>query len=417
MKMVRYEKGDLGNLDMLLGRAEALSKKVREAEKIVDYVKKEGVQAVAELTERFDGVRICELEVGEEEIEEAYKKCSKKDLEAIRVAKRRIERFQKLQKDGIRDTTLATGEGLSELKWLPIRRVGVYAPAGNAPLVSSVLMGVVPAKVAGAQEVVLCTPPQKDGLANPFILVAAREAGADRVLKIGGAQAIAAMGYGLECLEPVQLIVGPGNAYVTAAKQILAARGVVKIDMPAGPSEVVVIADENANERVVASSMLAQAEHGEDSRSICITTSEEFAERLSARLGKFSDRMIVVLVSSMEEALEISNEYAPEHLEIFSEDWREILKGVVNAGAVFINTGTVYGDYGITGCNHILPTGGSAKSYSGLSIMTFMRGIFIQKLEDKARKKFARIAARLARIEGLEEHAKAAEIGGKYGDV
>jgi len=399
-----------------LERTEALSKKVREAERIVDYVRRGGVKAVLELTERFDGVKIRRLEVEEEEIEEAYRKCSKEDLEAIRAARRRIERFQKRQKECIVDTTIATGDGLSELRWLPIRRVGVYAPAGKAPLVSSVLMGVIPAKVAGAQEVVLCTPPQKDGLANPFILVAAREAGADRVFKIGGAQAIAAMGYGLECMEPVQLIVGPGNVYVTAAKQILAARGVVKVDMPAGPSEVLVIADQSADERVVVSSLLAQAEHGEDSRSICITTSEEFAGRLSARLRKFSDRVTVILVPSIEDALEISNEYAPEHLEVFSQNWREVMKGVVNAGAVFINTGAVYGDYGMTGCNHILPTGGSAKYCSGLSVLTFMKSIFIQKLEEKARKRFARIVARLARIEGLEEHAKAAEIGGGYGD-
>jgi len=416
MKVVRYQKGSLKNLEILLERTEALSKKVREAERIVDYVRRGGVKAVLELTERFDGVKIRRLEVEEEEIEEAYRKCSKEDLEAIRAARRRIERFQKRQKECIVDTTIATGDGLSELRWLPIRRVGVYAPAGKAPLVSSVLMGVIPAKVAGAQEVVLCTPPQKDGLANPFILVAAREAGADRVFKIGGAQAIAAMGYGLECMEPVQLIVGPGNAYVTAAKQILAARGVVKVDMPAGPSEVLVIADQSADERVVVSSLLAQAEHGEDSRSICITTSEEFAGRLSARLRKFSDRVTVILVPSIEDALEISNEYAPEHLEVFSQNWREVMKGVVNAGAVFINTGAVYGDYGMTGCNHILPTGGSAKYCSGLSVLTFMKSIFIQKLEEKARKRFARIVARLARIEGLEEHAKAAEIGGGYGD-
>jgi histidinol dehydrogenase len=416
MKVVRYQKGSLKNLEILLERTEALSKKVREAERIVDYVRRGGVKAVLELTERFDGVKIRRLEVEEEEIEEAYRKCSKEDLEAIRAARRRIERFQKRQKECIVDTTIATGDGLSELRWLPIRRVGVYAPAGKAPLVSSVLMGVIPAKVAGAQEVVLCTPPQKDGLANPFILVAAREAGADRVFKIGGAQAIAAMGYGLECMEPVQLIVGPGNVYVTAAKQILAARGVVKVDMPAGPSEVLVIADQSADERVVVSSLLAQAEHGEDSRSICITTSEEFAGRLSARLRKFSDRVTVILVPSIEDALEISNEYAPEHLEVFSQNWREVMKGVVNAGAVFINTGAVYGDYGMTGCNHILPTGGSAKYCSGLSVLTFMKSIFIQKLEEKARKRFARIVARLARIEGLEEHAKAAEIGGGYGD-
>jgi len=416
MKVVRYQKESLKNLEILLERTEALSKKVREAERIVDYVRRGGVKAVLELTERFDGVKIRRLEVEEEEIEEAYRKCSKEDLEAIRAARRRIERFQKRQKECIVDTTIATGDGLSELRWLPIRRVGVYAPAGKAPLVSSVLMGVIPAKVAGAQEVVLCTPPQKDGLANPFILVAAREAGADRVFKIGGAQAIAAMGYGLECMEPVQLIVGPGNVYVTAAKQILAARGVVKVDMPAGPSEVLVIADQSADERVVVSSLLAQAEHGEDSRSICITTSEEFAGRLSARLRKFSDRVTVILVPSIEDALEISNEYAPEHLEVFSQNWREVMKGVVNAGAVFINTGAVYGDYGMTGCNHILPTGGSAKYCSGLSVLTFMKSIFIQKLEEKARKRFARIVARLARIEGLEEHAKAAEIGGGYGD-
>lgn len=400
---------------MLLKRTEVLSRKVREAERIVDYVKEGGSQAVFELTERFDGVKLSKLEVDEEEIENAYKECSKEDLQVIRIAKRKIEKFQKLQKQGIVDTTLATGEGLSEFRWLPIRRVGVYAPAGKAPLVSSVLMGVVPAKVAGAQEVVLCTPPQKNGLANPFILVAAREAGADRIFKIGGAQAIAAMGYGLECLEPVQLIVGPGNAYVTAAKQILAARGVVKIDLPAGPSELVVIADGNADERVVASSMLAQAEHGEGSESICITTSKKFANRLSAILGKCPNRMTVLLVSDMEDALEISNEYAPEHLEIFADEWKRVLSGVVNAGAVFINTGAVYGDYGATGCNHILPTGGSAKCYSGLSIITFMKGMFIQTLSKTARKRFARIVARLARIEGLEEHARAAEIGGECG--
>jgi histidinol dehydrogenase len=416
MRILTYQKLSSRNLELLLRRTQIASEIVRAAEGIVDKVKEEGVNAVLEFTEKFDSVKINENEllVSEKEVEEAYLRCEKEDLEVIRFARKRIEEFNKAQKESIKDTTISTGDGLAEFKWLPIKRVGIYVPAGRAPLVSSVLMAAIPAKIAGADEVVLCTPPNKDGSVNSLIIVAAKESGIDKIYKIGGAQAIATMAYGIEGLEPVQLIVGPGNLYVTAAKQIVSARGVVKIDLPAGPSEILVIADESADSKLIASDMQAQTEHGSSSSAICITDSKGLAYAIKKEIESTSDKQcLVILVDDLSEAIEFCNEFAPEHLELYVKEPEKFIDRIENVGAIFVNTPVVFGDYGILGINHILPTGKTAKFYSGVTLFTFMKGVFLGRLSRSAQARMAKIAAKFARMEGLEKHAESAELRGK----
>lgn len=398
------------------------------AREIIDAAKAQGFAAVRKYTLRFDGVELSpeKLRVSESEILEAYTKLGSEQLEAIRTAKSRIAVFQKalFERFG-KDFEMRNEDGRVAIRMVPVERVGIYAPGGRAPLPSSVLMAAIPARIAGVGKVVLCTPPQKDGKADPGILVAAREAGVDEIFMIGGAQAIAAMAYGLKgILEPVDVIAGPGNRYVMAAKGIVSARNVCRIDLPAGPSEVLIIADESADPGFVAADMLAQAEHGPDSAAICLTNSKEFAEavaeqlrlqlELLSRKGSIHEALAscgaILLTKNLDEAVDFANRYAPEHLELFTAQNSRLCGRVRDAGAIFIGTGEAFADYGMSGGNHILPTGRSARFASGLSVLTFLKFIYEEELTAKAQQGLAETTALLAEMETLDAHAASARL-------
>ncbi|MBS3068704.1 histidinol dehydrogenase [Candidatus Micrarchaeota archaeon] len=411
----------------------SVSDEIKERVKeIINNVKERKLDAILEYTQKFDGVRIAknEIKVTIREIEQAYSKITKEQLIAIRESVKRVKLFHLKQKRAIKDVTLKSKEGKTTLRWLPIQRVGIYAPAGKAPLPSSVLMAAIPAVIAGCKEIVLCSPPQKDGNIDPSILVVANECGVKDIYKIGGAQAIAAMAYGCELFDKVDIITGPGNIYTAYAKQLVVGEGLVKIDTLAGPSEVVIIADETANASFIASDMLAQAEHGINSSAICITTSErlvkdvkkeleaQFAilpnnESISIALENFS---AILVANNMDDAISFVNTYAPEHLEIFTKNASVIAKRITNAGAVFIKTGEVFGDYGMSGSNHILPTGSAAKFSSGVSVYTFMKYQLVEQMTKIAQAQLAKTTATFARVEKLEAHARSAETRLKLGE-
>jgi len=391
----------------------------------MEDVRKRGFAAVADYSQRFDGVAIdCEsVVVTDAELAQADESLSSEEREAMLEMKERISSFAHLQKEALKDVIQLSDEGQTSLVFRPVERVGIYVPAGRAPLFSSLFMAALPAIEAGANELIICTPPRKDGSVDRFVLAAAKMCGAPKVLRIGGAQAIAAMAFGLEgLLEPVDVICGPGNAYVNAAKMAAAGKG-VRIDVPAGPSEVLVIADETANAAMVAADMLAQAEHGADSAALCICTdrgtAEKIAEQLCLQLSALprenaAQQSIlkwgrIWIASDTKQAVAAANSIAIEHLELFVNDAESLLPLVNNAGAVFVKTAEAFCDYGMSGGNHILPTGTAARSWGGVSVQTFGKWMYVEKLEETAQKRLAKTAARLARMEGLEAHARAAE--------
>jgi len=395
------------------------------ASRIVEGVRLRGFEALEECSRELDGFSLSpeNARVQPWEIDEAEKALLPSQQEAMLEMKARLEAFARVQKDAMGEVCLEGNDGKTSLVFVPVARAGIYVPAGRAPLFSSLFMAAVPAAAAGVEEIVAFTPPQKDGKANPFVLAAARMCGISDVYRIGGAQAIAAMAYGMDgMMAPVNVICGPGNAYVSAAKQIVAGSG-ARIDVPAGPSEVLVVADGTANPAYVASDMLAQAEHGTDSVAWCICDSREVALEISYELSTQLERLPassaarasipkwarVFVAGSMEEALRASNEIAPEHLELFAGDAQRLLPLVKNAGAVFAGTGEAFCDYGMSGGNHILPTNSAARAWGGVSVQTFGKWMYVEKLEESAQKRLAKPAALLARMEGLEAHARAAE--------
>ena len=359
---------------------------------IINKVRAEGDKAVLEYEAAFDKVTLSALTVTSEEIQKAEGLISDELKSAITLAKRNIETFHSSQR--FVGKKVETMEGVTcWQKAVGIEKVGLYIPGGTAPLFSTVLMLAVPAKIAGCREIVLCTPPDKNGNIHPAILFAAQLAGVSKIFKAGGVQAIAAMAYGTESVPKVYKIFGPGNQYVTAAKQLVSLRDVA-IDMPAGPSEVEVLADASANPVFVAADLLSQAEHGVDSQAMLITTSEklqaEVMEEVNRQLAKLPRREIaakslenskLILVKDMDEALELTNAYAPEHLIVETENYLEVAERVINAGSVFLGSLTPEsaGDYA-SGTNHTLPTNGYAKAYSGVSLDSFIRKITFQEI-------------------------------------
>ncbi|WP_368109614.1 histidinol dehydrogenase, partial [Bacteroides salyersiae] len=346
---------------------------------IIDRVRTEGDKAVIEYEATFDKAELTSLAVTNEELEEGVALVSEELKAAISLAKQNIERFHAAQKFVGKKVETMPGVTCWQ-KAVGIEKVGLYIPGGTAPLFSTVLMLAVPAKIAGCKDIILCTPPDSKGKIHPAILFAARLAGVDRIFKAGGVQAIAAMAYGTESIPKVYKIFGPGNQYVTAAKQLVGLRDVA-IDMPAGPSEVEVLADDSANPVFVAADLLSQAEHGVDSQAILITTSERLqaavVEEVERQLAELPRREIaekslanskLILVNDMDEAVELTNEYAPEHLIVETSDYMEVAERVVNAGSVFLGSFSPEsaGDYA-SGTNHTLPTNGYAKAYSGVS--------------------------------------------------
>lgn len=389
---------------------------------IIDRVKAEGDRAVLEYEEKFDKVALTTLAVTEEEQAEAETLVGEELKKAIRLAKQNIETFHAAQRfEGKR---VETQPGVTcWQKAVAIEKVGLYIPGGTAPLFSTVLMLAVPAKIAGCKEIVLCTPPGKDGKVHPAVLFAAKVAGVNRIFKAGGVQAIAAMAYGTESVPKVYKIFGPGNQYVTAAKQLVSLRDVA-IDMPAGPSEVEVLADETANPSFVAADLLSQAEHGVDSQAILITTSralqqavKEEVERQLALLPRkdIAEKSLanskLIVVRDMDEAIELTNSYAPEHLIIETADYMSVAERVINAGSVFLGSLTPEsaGDYA-SGTNHTLPTNGYAKAYSGVSLDSFIRKITFQEIKPEGIRTIGPAIEEMAANEHLDAHKNAVTV-------
>ena len=389
---------------------------------VIDRVKEEGDRAVLDYEEKFDKVVLSSLAVSEEEQQEAENLVSEDLKAAIRLAKQNIETFHAAQR--FEGKKVQTQPGVTcWQKAVAIEKVGLYIPGGTAPLFSTVLMLAVPARIAGCKEIVLCTPPGRDGKVHPAVLFAAKVAGVNRIFKAGGIQAIAAMAYGTESVPKVYKIFGPGNQYVTAAKQLVSLRDVA-IDMPAGPSEVEVLADETANPVFVAADLLSQAEHGVDSQVILITTSVELQQAVKVEVERqlallprkeIAEKSLanskLIVVDSMEEAIELTNAYAPEHLIIETEDYLSVAERIVNAGSVFLGSLTPEsaGDYA-SGTNHTLPTNGYAKAYSGVSLDSFIRKITFQEIKPEGLNIIGPAIELMAANEQLDAHKNAVSV-------
>ena len=389
---------------------------------VIDRVKEEGDRAVLDYEEKFDKVMLASLAVSEEEQQEAENLVSEDLKEAIRLAKQNIETFHAAQR--FEGKKVQTQPGVTcWQKAVAIEKVGLYIPGGTAPLFSTVLMLAVPARIAGCKEIVLCTPPGRDGKVHPAVLFAAKVAGVNRIFKAGGIQAIAAMAYGTESVPKVYKIFGPGNQYVTAAKQLVSLRDVA-IDMPAGPSEVEVLADETANPIFVAADLLSQAEHGVDSQAILITTSVELQQAVKVEVERqlallprkeIAEKSLanskLIVVDSMAEAIELTNAYAPEHLIIETEDYLSVAERIVNAGSVFLGSLTPEsaGDYA-SGTNHTLPTNGYAKAYSGVSLDSFIRKITFQEIKPEGLNIIGPAIELMAANEQLDAHKNAVSV-------
>ena len=389
---------------------------------VIDRVKEEGDRAVLDYEEKFDKVMLASLAVSEEEQQEAENLVSEDLKAAIRLAKQNIETFHAAQR--FEGKKVQTQPGVTcWQKAVAIEKVGLYIPGGTAPLFSTVLMLAVPARIAGCKEIVLCTPPGRDGKVHPAVLFAAKVAGVNRIFKAGGIQAIAAMAYGTESVPKVYKIFGPGNQYVTAAKQLVSLRDVA-IDMPAGPSEVEVLADETANPVFVAADLLSQAEHGVDSQAILITTSVELQQAVKVEVERqlallprkeIAEKSLanskLIVVDSMTEAIELTNAYAPEHLIIETEDYLSVAERIVNAGSVFLGSLTPEsaGDYA-SGTNHTLPTNGYAKAYSGVSLDSFIRKITFQEIKPEGLNIIGPAIELMAANEQLDAHKNAVSV-------
>ena len=393
-------------------------------QEILAHVKEEKDQAVFAYTKKFDQADITadNIKVTEEEIEEAYKEVDPKLVEIIRKALLNIRTYHEKQRQYSWFDSKPDGTILGQ-KVTPLHRVGVYVPGGKAVYPSSVLMNIVPAKVAGVDEIVMVTPPGKDGKVTPNTLVAAHEAGADVIYKVGGAQAIAALAYGTESIPKVDKIVGPGNIYVALAKK--AVYGYVSIDAIAGPSEILVIADETANPRFVAADLLSQAEHDELASAILVTTSEELARKVSDEVDGFLKELsraeiisksldnygYILLADTMEDVIDVANEIASEHLEIQTKNPFEVMTKIRNAGAIFIGeyASEPLGDY-FAGPNHILPTNGTAKFFSPLSVDDFIKKSSIISYSREALQKVHKDIESFAKAEQLTAHANSIHV-------
>lgn len=389
---------------------------------IIDRVKAGGDEAVLQYEMQFDKVSLSALAVSSEEFDEAENLIDEELKAAIRLAAGNISAFHAAQRFVGKKVETQPGV-ICWQKAVPIEKVGLYIPGGTAPLFSTVLMLAVPACIAGCREIVLCTPPGKDGKVHPAVLFAARVAGVQRVFKAGGVQAIAAMAYGTESIPKVYKIFGPGNQYVTAAKQLVSLRDVA-IDMPAGPSEVEVLADATANPVFVAADLLSQAEHGVDSQAVLITTSKELQQTVKDEVERQLDLLPrkeiaarslanskLIVVKDMEEAVEMTNAYAPEHLIVETENYMAVAEQIVNAGSVFLGalTPESAGDYA-SGTNHTLPTNGYAKAYSGVSLDSFIRKMTFQEIKPEGLCAIGPAIEVMAANESLDGHKNAVSV-------
>lgn len=407
------------HMDRLIERSQIDAENVMNTvSDIVFSVRENGDNSLKEYTEKFDKVKLSDLKVSNEEIKNSYNSIDNKVVIALKKAAKNIEKFHRAQipKEWFEevDKGIKAGQIIR-----PIEKVGCYIPGGRAVYPSSVLMTIIPAKIAGVNKIICCTPPMPDGSVNEMVLAAADIAGADEIYKVGGAQAIAAMAYGTESVPKVDKIVGPGNIFVTAAKKMV--YGDVDIDFPAGPSEVLIIADETANAEYIAYDILAQAEHDPDAACVLVTTSKDLAYEVNDKiLGKIKymerSKIIeeslqkygkIIITDSIDEAVGFSNEYAPEHLIIMTEDPEGILKDINNAGSIFLGelTPVAAGDYG-SGTNHVLPTSKNARMYSGLSTESFIKKPTVQRLSKEGIESLKDVVVTLAEYEGLYAHAE-----------
>jgi histidinol dehydrogenase len=409
--------------DQLLKRPYVDNRALLESvQAILNAVREHGDEALRSFTKKFDGVESLRFEIEESEMEEAGRRVAPALQKAIRQAAANVEAFHKKQLAGVE--LIETMPGIScWRKNVGIERVGLYVPGGTAPLFSTVIMLGIPARLAGCREIILCTPPDKNGEVHPAVLFTARLVGITRVFRIGGAQAIAAMAFGTTSIPPVYKIFGPGNQYVTAAKQLVQMQGVA-IDMPAGPSEVCVIADETANASFVAADLLSQAEHGADSQVMLVSANAAVVQKIKEEMDRqiaglprkeIAEKALknskAIVLNNAEEVIDLVNAYAAEHLIISCKEAEAVAERIVNAGSVFIGNYSPesVGDYA-SGTNHTLPTNGFARAYSGVSVDSFVKKITFQKLSEEGLKNIAATVISMAEAEGLQAHANAVSI-------
>ena len=425
--MLRLINLENDNWDILLKELKDREEEVKEevlksVSNIIEDVRKNGDKALKAYTEKFDRVVLDDFEVSIEELDECFVKIEKNFIENLEEAKENIEYYHNAQKS--RGFILNKDNGIFlGQRVIPLDSVGVYVPGGTAAYPSSVLMNVIPAKVAGVKEIIMITPPNKEGKLNPYIGVAAKIAGVSKIYKLGGAQGIAALANGTESIPKVDKIVGPGNIFVATAKRLVF--GKVDIDMIAGPSEILVIADKNANAKYIAADLMSQAEHDRLASSILVTTSkklyEEVEKELEAQIKDLDRKEIIeealknygkaIICNSIEECIEVSNRFAPEHLEIMAENPMELLGKVRHAGSVFLgnNTPEPVGDY-FGGTNHVLPTNGTARFYSALSVESFIKKSSFLYYSEEAIQKYGEKIINIANKEGLTAHANSVKV-------
>ncbi len=389
---------------------------------ILNEVKENGDEAIRKFSMIFDKTNLDEIKVTQAEMDAALKWVSAELKRAIQQAASNIEKFHRNQV--FDEDPVETMPGIKcWRKAVPIEKIGLYIPGGSAPLFSTILMLGIPASIAGCREIILCSPPSREGKLDPAILYAAKIAGIQEIFKVGGAQAIAAMAYGTATIPRVYKIFGPGNQYVTCAKQLVQRDGIA-IDMPAGPSELAVFADESANPSFVASDLLSQAEHGEDSQVILVTDNARIAREVEAaielQVGTLPRKELalaslghskIILVENLDQAIELINEYAPEHLILACREAKALSARILNAGSVFLGhfSPESSGDYA-SGTNHVLPTNGYARSYSGISMDSFVKKISFQELTKQGLAQIGEHVVRMAEAEGLQAHARAVAL-------
>ncbi|MBC7326610.1 histidinol dehydrogenase [bacterium] len=418
MKVLNLRK-DKKEIARIINRPPFEESALKAVSDIVKRVREEGDSALIDFVHRYDSPNVRSLGVSEEEVERAYDKAPKRFLSAVRRAKRNIENFHRACLKNIRETFLRFPNGTKLASLIrPIERVGIYIPGGKAIYPSTLLMTAIPAQVAGVGEIIICSPAQRDGEIHPLILATAKELGLRKIYRVGGAQAISAMAFGTETIPKVDKIVGPGGAMVASAKREVF--GYVSIESIAGPSEVLILADETANPRFIASDLLAQAEHDPLAWSVLVTTSptlvEEVEKEMDAILptlgrieiikSSLDQRGYSVIADSLNEAIEFVNDFAPEHLEIMAQNAEEFLPKIKHAGAIFLGdfSPTAIGDY-IAGPSHTLPTGRTARFFSPLSVEDFLKRISLISYTYPQLRRDARSAARIAKEEGLSAHA------------
>ena len=415
MKILKYSEIDL--VETIKRSEQDVNNVLDTVSEILNNVKNNGDEALKSYTEKFDGVLIDDLKVNNAEIKEAYDNLDDRLLIALKQAAANIEKFHKKQIP--KDWQMEVNPGITAGQIVrPINIAGCYIPGGRAAYPSSILMTVIPAKIAGVEKVVCVTPPQKDGKILDAILVAADIAGADEIYKIGGAQAIGALAYGTESVPKVEKIVGPGNIFVTAAKKLV--YGQVDIEFPAGPSEVLILADESAEPEFLATDILAQAEHDPNASCFLVTDSQDLAEKTNESVLKLtktaprheiieeslSKSGKIIITDTFDEAIYVTNEYAPEHLIISTKDDDKTLNNIKNAGSIFLGSYSpvAAGDYG-SGTNHVLPTGGGAKMYSGLSTESFIKKPTVQRITKEGLAELAKTSVPIAEYEGFFAHS------------